>query len=205
MMNSMMNSMIKGMSIVEREEMMLKMMPEMMKKADLKIMIPNMLKKVGEMITLYNVYDLINKIVRDAELKEGLADKFKNMKDKMPAMMSKMMPVMMSMMKNFMPKMMSFMMPMMSEMMSLCKSDGGSMMKESPEMKEIMAECMQNMCPNCVEVVYPSISREERTPFALNMIQSISKQGSLDMVESEKEEFKKQAQEKVNDGVLINN
>ena len=195
-----MNSMIRSMPIEDREEMMMKMMPEMMKRADLKIMTPNMLKRLGEMVTLVNVYDLVRKIVKDEELKNSLAVKLKNMKDKMPVMMSMMMPTMI----NFMPKMMSFMMPMMSEMMSLCKSDGGSMMKKSPEMKETMAECMQNMCPNCVEVVYPSISREERAPFALNMIQSISNQGSLDMVESEKEEFIKQALEKVNDGVLIN-
>ncbi len=201
-MNSMMNSMINSMTKEAREKMMMEMMPEMMKKADLKILTPNMLKQVGGMVTLTNVYDLVYKIVKDEELKNSLAGKLKNLKDKMPAMMSMMMPMMMPMMINFMPKMMSFMMPMMSEMMSLCKSDGGSMMKKSPEMKETMAECMQNMCPNCVEVVYPSISREERTPFALNMIQSISKQGSLDMVESEKEEFKKQALEKVNDGVL---
>lgn len=194
-----MNSMIRSMPIEDREEMMMKMMPEMMKKADLKIMTPNMLKRLGEMVTLVNVYDLVRKIVEDEELKNSLAVKLKNMKDKMPAMMSMMMPMMI----NFMPKMMSFMMPMMSEMMSLCKSDGGSMMKKSPEMKETMAECMQNMCPNCVEVVYPSISREERAPFALNMIHSISKQGSLDMVESEKEEFKKRALEKVTNGISI--
>jgi hypothetical protein len=200
MMNNMMDSMIRSMSIEEREEMMMEMMPEMMKRADLKILTPNMLKQLGGMVTLTNVYDLVYKIVKDEELKNSLAGKLKNMKDKMPAMMSMMMPMMI----NFMPKMMSFMMPMMSEMISLCKSDGGSMMKSSPEMKKTMAVCMQNMCPNCVEVVYPSISREERTPFALNMIQSISRQGSLDMVDSEKEEFKKQALEKVNDGVLIN-
>jgi hypothetical protein len=169
-----------------------------MKRADLKILTPNMLKQLGGMVSLTTVYDLVYKIVKDEELKNSLAGVLKKMKDKMPEMMSMMMPVMI----NFMPKMMSFMMPMMSEMMSLCKSD--SMMKKSPEMAETMAECMQNMCPNCVEVVYPSISREERTPFALDMIQSISTQGSLDMIESEKEEFIKQALEKVNDGVLLN-
>jgi hypothetical protein len=196
-----MNSMIRSMPIEDREEMMMKMMPEMMKKADLKIMTPNMLKRLGEMVTLVNVYDFVYKIVKDEELKNNLAEIFKNLKDKMPAMMSMMMP----MMKNFMPKMMSFMMPMMSEMMSLCKPDGGDMMKGHPEIKEKMAECMQDMCPNCVEYMYPSIPGEKRAPFALNMIHSISKQGSLDMAESEKEEFKKQALDKVCDGVLINN
>ncbi len=200
-MNNMMNSMIRSLSIEDRQEMMLEMMPKMMKRADLKILTPNMLRQLGGMVTLTNVYDLVYQIVTDEELKNSIVVKLKSMKDKMPALMSMMMPMMI----NFMPKMMSFMMPMMSEMMSFCKSDGGSMMNKSPKMKETMAECMQNMCPNCVEVVYPSISREERAPFALNMIQSISRQGCLDMVESEKEEFKKQAQEKVNDGVLIDN
>ncbi len=97
------------------------------------------------------------------------------------------------------------MMPMMSEMMTSFKSEGGGMMKSNPEMKDKRAECRQDMCPNCVDSMYPSILKEKRTPFALNMIQSIAKQGSLDMVENEKEEFKKQALEKVNDGVIISN
>lgn len=204
-MNKMMNSMIKGMSVEEREKMMLTMMPEMMKKVDPKIMMPIMLKKVGEMITLYSVYDLINKILKDEALKKGLGEKLKTMKDKMPAMMSKMGPMMMPMIKNFMPKMMSFMMPMMSGMMSSCKPGEGGMMKNNPEMKEKMAECMQNMCPNCVESMYPSIPEEKRAPFALSMIQTISKQGSLDLEKNKKEDFKKQALKQVKDGVLINN
>ncbi len=196
-MTDMMNSMIRRLTIEQREEMMMEMMPEMLKRADLKILTPNMLKQLGGMVSLTSVYDLAYKIVKDEELKNSLAGVLKKMKNKMPAMMSMMMPVMI----NFMPKMMSFMMPMMSEMMALCKSDG--LMKKSPEMEETMAECMQNMCPNCVEVVYPSISREDRAPFALNMIQSISMQGSLEMGESEKEEFKKQAREKINEGALM--
>ena len=93
----------------------------------------------------------------------------------------------------------------MHEMMTSFKSDGGGMMKSNPEMKEKMAECIQDMCPNCVDSMYPSIPKEKRTPFALNMIQSIAKQGSLDMIENEREEFKKEALEKVNIGVTINN
>jgi hypothetical protein len=193
--------MIRSLSIEDRQEMMMEMMPEMMNRADLKILTPNMLKRVGGMITLTDAYDFVYQIVTDDELKNSIVEKLKRIKEKMPAMMSMMMPIMI----NFMPKMMSFMMPMMSEMMAFCKSDGGSMMKHNTEMKETMAECMQHMCPNCVEVVYPSISKEERAPFALSMIQSITKQGSLDMIKSEKEEYKKQALEKVNNGILIDN
>ena len=78
-------------------------------------------------------------------------------------------------------------------------------MESNPEMKEKMSECMQNMCPNCVESLYPSIPKEKRIPFALNMIRSISRQGSLGMIENEKEEFKKQAFDKVNEGILVTN
>jgi hypothetical protein len=193
------------MSVEQREEMMLQMMPEMMKKVNPKIMMPNMLETFGKMITLYNVYILISKGIKDEELKEGLSDKLKGMKDKMPDMMPMMMPLMMSMMKNFMSKMMPMMMTMMPEMMKSRMGKDGEMMCSSPEMKEKMSECMQNMCPHCVENIYPAIPKEKRYDFALKMIQTISKQGTSDLPENEKEDFQKRAFDEVVEGIYQTN
>lgn len=45
-----MDAMIRSMSVQEREEMMLLMKPEMMKKADMQIMMKNMMPMMSEMI-----------------------------------------------------------------------------------------------------------------------------------------------------------
>jgi hypothetical protein len=189
--------MIKGMTVEEREQIMLKMMPEMMKKVDPKVMMPNMLKTLGKMITLYSVYLLISKGANDDKLKEGLSEKLKGMKEKIPEMMPMMMSFMMPMMKNMMPMMMN----MMPEMMKSCMDGKDGMMCSSPEMKEKMSECMQNMCPHCVENMYPAIPKEKRTDFALKMIQRISKHGTTDYHENEKEDFQKRAFDEVIEGI----
>ena len=47
----MMNAMIRGMTKEEREKMILQMMPEMMKKADINILMANMMGEMGKTIT----------------------------------------------------------------------------------------------------------------------------------------------------------
>ena len=91
MMNSMMNAMIRNMSVKEREEMMLQMMPEMMKKADINTLMGNMTREMSKIITLYGVYSLLANIVKDDELKDELGKIQTGMKEKMPEMMPMMM------------------------------------------------------------------------------------------------------------------
>jgi len=74
MMNMMMNTMVKNMTIEEKEEMMLKMMPVMMKQADLKIIMKNMLVEVSKIITLYGTVLLIKKAIEEFDLKNKLKD-----------------------------------------------------------------------------------------------------------------------------------
>lgn len=161
----MMNAMIRNMSVEEREEMMLQMMPEMMKRVDVKIMLPNTLKTLGKMISLYGVYELISKLLNEKELIRKLSDKLKELKEKMPDMMQKMMPMMKPFMKKFMPKMMGNMMPMMSGMMKEMNKDGDCMMidmiDEKPEMKERMSEMMFENCPRMAGKVIPEEKGEE--------------------------------------------
>ncbi len=169
MMNSMMNAMIRDMTIEEREKMMLQMMPEMMKKADINILMANMLEEMGNIITLYGAYSLITSIVKDPLLKEKFGDMLKSMKATMPEMMSMMMPIM----KELMPKIMSGMMPMMSgmvkEMTEMCDCVMTDM-EDNPEMKQKMGEMMFAMCPEMAGKVIPE---EKGTEFVKKMEKSV--------------------------------
>jgi hypothetical protein len=165
----MMNAMIRGMTKEEREKMMLQMMPEMMKKADINVLMTNIMEEMGKMITLYSFYSLITKIVTDPLLKEKFGDMLKNMKEKMPEMMPMMMPIM----KELMPKIMSGMMPMMSgmvkEMTEMCECVMADM-ENNPEMKKMMGEMMFAMCPEMAGIVIP----EEKGPvFVKKMEKSV--------------------------------
>ena len=204
MMKKMMNAMIEGMPVEEREDLMLKMMPLMMKKVDPKICATNMAVTIGSQISLYALVDFIIKAVNDDVLKGELKDKFSGIKDKMPEMMSMMMPFMQKFMAGMMPKMMSFMMPMMMEMMSGKGMDGCSMkdkMLENPEMKEKMSMCMRNMCPSCTETMYPAIPEEERKEFALQMIYNIAIAGSNGLNSEELSKFQLNATDKINEAI----
>lgn len=185
-----MKSMIKNMSVEEREAIMLNMMPQMMKRTDLKIMTPNMLKVLGENISLYGMYDLITKILKDENINSSIKTKAQELLNSMPSKMSGLMPVMFGFMKGFMPKMMSFMMPMMPEMMSTCQSNMPEMMDSCPaELKEQMAGCMKQMMPHCVDHILPAMTAEDKPKFALEMIKTFTDKASEGMSEAQKQGF----------------
>ncbi len=165
----MMNAMIRDMTVEEREEMMLQLMPGMMKKADINILLANMLEEIGKIITLYSVYSLLATVLKDPLLKEKFGNMLKSMRDKMP----KMMPMMMPMMKELMPKIMSGMMPMMSgrakEMGEICEcviADIGG----NSEMKKTMGDMMYAMCPDMAGKV---IAEEKAIEFVKKMEKSV--------------------------------
>jgi hypothetical protein len=177
LMDNMMRAMIRNMSVKEKEEMMLTMMPEMMKKVDPKIMMPNMLKEVGQMITLYGVYEFISKLLKEAELKKALGEKLNALKEQMPSMLSKMRPMIIDMMKGFMPKMMSTMKPMMEGMMK----DGCFMkeiVKDKPEMKQNMGNMMSKMCPDMAGEVIPD---EKRKQFVKDIYNNVITKNGIEM------------------------
>ena len=160
MMNAMMHAMIRNMSVDERENMMLEMMPEMMKQAELKPLMRNSLEIMGSAMSLYTVYRFIETAAKDRELREIVAGGLKGMMSKMQQMMPEMMPMMMPVMKSVMPKMMSFMMPMMSGMMSdMARNEEDcimlDMVDENPEMQEHMGGMMFDMCPKMAGKVMP--------------------------------------------------
>jgi predicted house-cleaning noncanonical NTP pyrophosphatase (MazG superfamily) len=174
MMNKMMNSMISQMSVKEREEMMLQMMPEMMKKADVKIMIPNMLATFGKIITLYGLYDVISKMLKDNELAQLLKAKLIVIKESMTSKMPDMMGMMLPLMQNIMPKMMGFMEPMMLSMRMEMKKTGRcimtDMVEKNDKMKTHMGDMMFDMCPQMAGKVIP---KEKGTEFIEKMTTAI--------------------------------
>jgi len=201
LMQQMMNNMIKSMPKPEKEEMMLKIMPVMMKEMNVGKMMPNMMTEMGKIITAYGVYAFLALVLKDEELKHLFGDMMKKMIGKMPEMMAMMAPMMVDMM----PKMMNVMMPMMSEMMPVMAEKMPEampkMLENNPEMKKKMPQMVTKMCPHCAENMYPIIPKEERIDFVLNMISTISRQGSVDMSPEERKNFQIKAVEKVKLGL----
>jgi len=105
------------------------------------------------------------------------------------------------MMEQMMPKMMEGvnMMEMMPKMMMGMmggSEGGGGMMGMMSQMMggqgtgvTMMPHMMTQMMPNCLNAMLPSLPKEERVGFVLNMITTLMEQGSVGMSEEEKNEF----------------
>jgi len=101
------------------------------------------------------------------------------------------------MMEQMMPSMMmgmmgggesgSGMMEMMSQMMGGGEGTGMPMM---PQM-------MTQMMPQCLNMMLPSLPKEERIEFVLNMVTTLMEQGSVGMSDEEKKDFVAKVVEKV--------
>jgi len=53
----------------------------------------------------------------------------------------------------------------------------------------MMPHMMTQMMPNCLNAMLPSLPKEQRVDFVLNMITTLMEQGSVGMSEEEKNEF----------------
>ena len=118
-------------------------------------------------------------------------DKKKMMVEMMPKMMedvnmAEMMPQMMMQMMGG-GKSEGAMMEMMSKMMGGCKEG------EMPMMPQMMVEMM----PKCLKMMLPSISKEKRIDFILEMVATLMEQGSVGMSDEEKKDFTAKVIEKV--------
>jgi hypothetical protein len=63
---------------------------------------------------------------------------------------------------------------------------GGGMPMMMPHM---MPHMMTHMMPRCLNMMLPSVPKEERTDFVLNMVTSLMEQGSAGMSDEEKNEL----------------
>jgi hypothetical protein len=194
MMDTMMNGMIKALPPDEREELMLKMMPEMMKGIDITRVMPEMLKEVGQQTTLFSIYVFLSKALKDEELKGILKEALMKMKDKMPEMMNMMRPLMQPLMEEkMMPTMMEFMspmVPMMRDMMpEMLEKSMVPKLKENPDIKENMLGMMQAMFSHCSENMVPLIDKEDRINFIKKFFGSLAHSTASEMSSSEKNRF----------------
>jgi hypothetical protein len=192
-MDKMMDRMIVNMSVAEKEDMMLQMMPIMMEGVDINTMMPLMLKNVGSIITLAGIYTLLHKTLNDEELKQEFSEIVASLKEKMPElveMMQDMMPMMMSMMTeiglmdgmmNVMEKMMPVMMPMMREMMPTMMNERmPKVMAQHKNVNELMPDMMIDIMPNCLEMIVPEIEQEKRAAFLSRLTEKMERVGRVD-------------------------
>ncbi len=176
--DKMMDRMIKNMSVEEKEEMMLQMMPTMMEGIDINKMMPDVMTTMGRLITITGIVVFIGKAFNDDELKEELGELMNSLKEKMPElaeMMKDMMPIMMSLMSeiglmdgmmNAMGKMMPVMMPMMREMMPIMMNEKmPKLMAENENVRQMMPEMMMEVMPECIDTILPAVAQEDRTAF----------------------------------------
>jgi hypothetical protein len=194
MMDAMMNGMIKALPPDEREELMLKMMPEMMKGIDITRLMPDMLKEVGQLTSLFSVYVFLSKAFKDEELKGILKEALNKMKEKMPEMMKMMQPLMQPLMEEkMMPAMMDFMSPMaplMKEMMpAMLEKSMIPKLKEKPDMKENMLGMMQTMFSHCSVNMVPLIDKEDRIDFVKKFFGTLAHSAGSEMSDTEKNRF----------------
>ncbi len=192
MMDAMMNGMIKAFPPDEREELMLKMMPEMMKGIDIKKLMPDMLKEMGQLTTLFSIYSFLSKAVKDEELKEIIKEALKKMRDKMPEMMKMMHPLMQPLMQ---PLMEEKMMPAMMEKSMIPK------LKEKPDMKENMLGMMQTMFSHCSVNMVPLIEKEDRVDFIKKFFGSLAHSTVPGMSDQEKDSFINESIQIIKEGI----
>ncbi len=173
MMDKMMDMMIGKMSPEEKEKMMLKMMPMMMKDVS---MTEVMVKMMPEMLKSINALDIFN-ILKNAL--PNLLKLIKVIKENMPEAM-----------KEKLPKMAKEMMPV------VCERVMPTMM-EGLTMDNMMPHMMKEMMPQCLWELLPKMSNKMRVDFILNLAGILAEQGSLEMSEAEKEDLVAKIIEKV--------
>jgi hypothetical protein len=113
----------------------------------------------------------------------------------MELMMPKMMGAMMGgMMSKMMPVMHKMMMPMMVKVMP-------RVLDKNPQMKGVVYECMNDMCPQHMHMIIPDVPKSEREDFALKLMNIIAKSTTKEMTTSEKKEFNEKARTKIVEGI----
>jgi hypothetical protein len=190
LMDRMMDRMIINMSVAEKEDLMMQMMPIMMAGVDITTLMPVMLKEVGTVITLTGIYTLLHKALNDEELKQEFGEIVDSLKEKMPElaeMMQDMMPVMMSMMTetgmmdgmmNVMGNLMPVMMPMMREMMPVMMNERmPKIMAQHKNVNELIPDMMIDIMPDCLEMIAPEIEQDKRAAFLSRLAEKMERIG----------------------------
>jgi hypothetical protein len=190
----MMDRMIYNMSVEEKEEMMLKMMPIMMEDVDINEMMPDMLAEIGRLLTVTGIVVFISTALNDEELKgevsellvtvkEKLPELADTVQDKMPAMMSLMTETgLMDGLLDTMGKLMPFAMPMMREMAPIMMKDKmPDMMEKHDSVRQLMPEMMMDIIPDCVEMLPNYTDPQEQSEFLDELAEKMERAESFEV------------------------
>lgn len=207
-MERMMEDMIKGLPVHEREAMLLKMMPEMMQQADMAKLMPNMLREMAGLVNLLLLYDLAQGLIENDDLRTQTSEAVSRLHATMPEMMEMMHPLMFEVMSTAMPKMMGFMstmMPDMHEMMPQVMDEAMvPMISEKPEIKDHMLNMMQTMFPHCAMRMFPLIEKDKRNAFINRLYGIMARSATLEMDANEKKNFQMKSTEAVSKALNSN-
>ncbi len=186
LMDRMMDRMIINLSVTEKEELMMQLMPIMMEGVEIRSVFPIMLKELGSDITLGGIYNLLETALSDDELKQEFGEVVETLKEKLPdlsELMVDVMPTMMSVMADsgimdgmlgLMERLMPLMMPMMREMMPTMMNERmPKLMAQHENVNELMPAMMIDIMPECLEMITPEIEREKRAAFLSRMAEKM--------------------------------
>ncbi len=185
LMDRMMDRMIANMSIKEKEEMMLKMMPIMMSRIDVNKTVPGVMTAMGRLVTVTGTVIFINRVLNDEELKNEVGELVADLKEKLPemtritsAMISFMTETgLMDGMTNKMGKVMPVMMPVMREVMpTMMKETMPRVMAESDDVRKSMSEMMMNVViPHCIDTMLPTFAPEKSSEFLPELAERVGR------------------------------
>lgn len=186
LMDRMMDRMIVNLSVSQKEELMLQMMPAMMEGVEISSLIPGMLKEVGSAVTLTGIYNLLQTSLKDDELRQELAALIEGLTARIPgltASMKDMMPLATSVMADtgildgmlrLMERAMPLMMPMMRELMPVMMNERmPRLMAQHQNVNELMPAMMVDIMPECIEMISPQIEKGEREAFFSRLTEKI--------------------------------
>jgi hypothetical protein len=187
LMENTMGYMMGKMSLERKQDMMLKMMPMMMKDVNMAETMLKMMPQMLDHISLLDVFNLFKKLFPHllkgintlSELAEKWDEIFPKLMEKIPEHMEKAMPVMEVMMPLIMGKMMPLMMT--EENMDRMEQIPARMapkMMANENLNKIIPEMMARILPHCLENCLPHLPDDRRKDFAshLNSILEASDQ-----------------------------
>ena len=177
-MDRIMKSMVGGMSIETKQEMMLKMMPMMMEDVNMAQTMVKMVPLMADQISLLDVFNVLKKLFPRilngvnsvAELVSRWDEIYPKLAKKLPDMMEKMMPLM----ELMMPKIMAWLMPLMMTEQNFQRMEGcvDRIMSKSitdEDLRETISTMMARFMPLCLENMLPYLSEEKRAVFIATM------------------------------------
>ena len=187
LMENTMGYMMGKMSLERKQDMMLKMMPMMMKDVNMAETMLKMMPQMLDHISLLDIFNLLKKLFPHllkgintlSELAEKWDEIFPKLMEKIPEYMEKAMPVMEIMMPMIMGKMMPLMMTEknMDRMEQIPVRMAPKMMADE-NLNKIIPEMMVRIIPHCLEHFLPYLPDDRRKDFTsqLNSILEASDQ-----------------------------